>query len=60
MKGIIRLLTPCMLFALSGPAAAFLASDRIEMAMERDFSAVDQKRLENAISAFFDALDGDG
>jgi ParB family chromosome partitioning protein len=33
---------------------------RIEMAMERDFSAVDQKRLENAISAFFDALDGDG
>ncbi|WP_293576435.1 ParB N-terminal domain-containing protein [Phaeobacter sp.] len=30
---------------------------RIEMAMERDFSNIDQYRLESAIAAFFEALD---
>lgn len=30
---------------------------RIEMAMERDFSAVDQRRLEAAIRAFFEVLE---
>ena len=32
---------------------------RIELAMERDFSAVDRFRLEAAITAFFAALEGD-
>ncbi|MDE4097190.1 MULTISPECIES: ParB/RepB/Spo0J family partition protein [Rhodobacterales] len=30
---------------------------KIEMAMERDFSAIDRRRLEEAISAFFTTLD---
>ncbi|MFS4583390.1 ParB/RepB/Spo0J family partition protein [Phaeobacter sp. C3_T13_0] len=41
----------------AGTVRCLARDGRIEMAMERDFSAVDQKRLETAIAAFFDALD---
>ncbi|APG48912.1 ParB/RepB/Spo0J family partition protein [Phaeobacter porticola] len=43
----------------AGTVRCLARDGRIEMAMERDFSAVDQKRLETAIAAFFEALDGD-
>ncbi|MFV1463710.1 MULTISPECIES: ParB/RepB/Spo0J family partition protein [unclassified Phaeobacter] len=43
----------------AGTVRCLARDGRIEMAMERDFSAVDQRRLEAAITAFFDALDGD-
>ncbi|AUQ60447.1 ParB/RepB/Spo0J family partition protein [Phaeobacter inhibens] len=43
----------------AGTVRCLARDGRIEMAMERDFSAVDQRRLETAISAFFDALDGE-
>ncbi|ATF20178.1 ParB/RepB/Spo0J family partition protein [Phaeobacter gallaeciensis] len=43
----------------TGTVRCLARDGRIEMAMERDFSSVDQRRLEMAITAFFDALDGE-
>lgn len=41
----------------AGTVRCLARNGKIEMALDQDFSAVDQKRLEAAIRAFFDALD---
>jgi ParB family chromosome partitioning protein len=41
----------------AGTVRCLARNGRIEMAMEKDFSTIDQRRLEGAIAAFFDALD---
>lgn len=40
----------------AGTVRCLARNGRIEMAMEKDFSTIDQRRLEGAIAAFFDAL----
>ncbi|NRB16297.1 MAG: ParB N-terminal domain-containing protein [Rhodobacteraceae bacterium] len=41
----------------AGTVRCLARNGRIEMAMEKDFSTIDQRRLESAIAAFFEALD---
>ena len=41
----------------AGTVRCLARNGRIEMAMAKDFSTIDQRRLEGAIAAFFDALD---
>jgi ParB family chromosome partitioning protein len=41
-----------------GDAKCTVADGRIELRLERDFSGVERKRLEGAVEAFLDALDG--
>lgn len=40
----------------AGTVRCLARNGRIEMAMEKDFSTIDQRRLEGAIAAFFEAL----
>jgi len=43
----------------AGTVRCLARNGRIEMAMEKDFSTIDQRSLEGAIAAFFAALDDD-
>lgn len=51
-KTTLRLAVP------AGTVRCAARNGKVELAMDRDFSEVDRHRLEQAISAFFDALDG--
>ena len=44
----------------AGTVRCLARNGRIEMAMDKDFSTIDQRRLEGAIAAFFDALSAEG
>ncbi|PCJ07757.1 MAG: replication protein [Rhodobacteraceae bacterium] len=44
----------------AGTVRCLARNGRIEMAMEKDFSTIDQRRLESAITAFFEALAVEG
>ncbi len=44
----------------AGTVRCLARNGRIEMAMEKDFSTIDQRRIERAITAFFAALAAEG
>jgi ParB family chromosome partitioning protein len=51
-KTTFRLVRP------QGEARCTAAAGRVELRMDRDFSAIERRRLEEAVAAFFRALDG--